>query len=105
MKPNLIKNLTKNFESYAQKTEQGVEFWLARDLQKLLGYTEWRNFLQTIQKAKMACEISDHKIVDHFVDVNKTLKMPNNAEKIMQDIMLIRYACYLIAQNGDPRKE
>jgi hypothetical protein len=72
MKPELIHSLTETFEGNAQQTETGVEYWLARDLQHLLGYSEWRNFHQTaISKAKTACEISGHAISDHFVDVNK----------------------------------
>ncbi|MFH1546297.1 MAG: DNA damage-inducible protein D, partial [Patescibacteria group bacterium] len=81
------------------------EFWLARDLQHLLGYTKWDNFQSVISKAKIACEASEHKISDHFAGVGKTIKMPKEAEKVVNDYMLTRYACYLIAQNGDPRKE
>jgi len=105
MKQEIIKSLTKNFESYVNKTENGIEFWFARDLQNLLGYTDWRNFLKVISKAKIACEMSGGEVNDRFVGVNKTIKMPKTAEKTVQDIMLTRYACYLIAQNGDPRKE
>ncbi|MFA6394315.1 MAG: DNA damage-inducible protein D [Patescibacteria group bacterium] len=105
MEKEIIKTLAKNFESIGQKTDDGLEFWLARDLQHLLGYDEWRNFQNIISKAKTACEVSGQKIADHFVDVNKTIKMPKNAQKIVPDIMLTRYACYLIAQNGDPKKE
>ncbi len=106
METNLIQQLTETFEGHAQQTESGVEFWLARDLQQLLGYAEWRNFHQTaISKAKTACEVSGHTVSDHFVDVNKTIQMPKNAEKLVDDLMLTRYACYLIAQNGDPRKQ
>lgn len=105
MKKELVHTLTSTFEAHAQHTDSGVEFWLARDLQHLLGYTEWRNFALAINKAKTACEISDHAIEDHFVDVNKTITMPKGAQKEVPDIMLTRYACYLIAQNGDPRKQ
>ena len=105
MEKELVRSLTENFESYAHKSEQVVEFWFARDLQGLLGYSEWRNFLETIEKAKIACEKAGRLISDHFVDANKTIKMPKGAEKELFDIMLTRYACYLIAQNGDPRKE
>lgn len=105
MKTDLIHSLTDSFEAHAQQTEGGVEFWLARDIQHLLGYTEWRNFTAVISKAKTACEVSGHAISDHFVDVNKTIQMPKGAEKEVEDIMLSRYACYLIAQNGDPRKQ
>jgi DNA-damage-inducible protein D len=91
MKTELIQSLTETFEGHAQKTETGVEYWLARDLQYLLGYTEWRNFTQVITKAKIACEISGHSPGDHFVDVNKTIAMPKGAEKDVPDIMLTRY--------------
>ncbi len=102
---DIIESLTGNFESCANKTENGVEFWLARDLQHLLGYSEWRNFSKVIFKAKTACELSEQDINYHFVDVNKTINMPKNATKEIDDIMLTRYACYLIAQNGDSQKE
>jgi DNA-damage-inducible protein D len=105
MKKELVQNLTNTFEGHAQQTETGVEFWLARDIQHLLGYVEWRNFELVVSKAKTACEMSGHMAKDHFVDVNKTIAMPKGASKDVPDIMLTRYACYLIAQNGDPRKE
>ncbi len=104
MKKELIVRLNKTFEGSAY-TQNGVEYWLARDLQGLLDYTEWRNFALVIDKAKAACLNSRQNIGDHFVDVNKTIPMPKGAEKDIPDIMLTRYACYLIAQNGDPRKE
>lgn len=105
MKKEIIQSLTTNFESNAHKNDQGVEFWFARDLQKLLGYTEWRNFLQVIDKAKTACEVSKHHISDHFVDVNKMVSVRSGAETEVLDMILTRYACYLIVQNGDSRKE
>jgi len=104
MKKEIIVQLNKTFEESAY-TQNGVEYWMARDIQKFLDYTEWRNFLLVIDKAKIACMNSGQNISDHFVDVNKTIPMPKGAEKDIQDIMLTRYACYLIAQNGDPRKE
>src|SRR3989344_5974173 len=81
------------------------EFWYARDLQKLLDYDDWRNFSNVIEKAKIACINAGQKTGDHFVDVTKTIAMPKGASKEIDDFMLTRYACYLIAQNGDPRKE
>lgn len=85
--------------------KEGIEFWFARDLQKLLGYEEWRNFNTVINKAKKACETSKHNISDHFVDANKMAAIGLNKGRNIDDIMLTRYACYLIAQNGAPRKE
>lgn len=104
MEKEIISKLHKNFEEYAHE-QNGVEFWYARDLQKLLGYGEWRNFEGVVAKAKTACETAQQKVSDHFVDANKTIPMPKGASKEIQDIMLTRYACYLIAQNGDPRKD
>lgn len=104
MKTDLVHQLTDTFEACAQQAENGVEFWLARDIQHLLGYTEWRNFIAVVNKAKTACEVSDHGIDDHFVDVNKMVDLGSGSQREVDDIMLTRYACYLIAQNGDPRK-
>jgi DNA-damage-inducible protein D len=78
MKTDLIQSLTENFEAHAQEAENGVEFWLARDLQHLLGYAEWRNFVAVVNKAKTACELSNHAISDHFVDVNKMVDLGLN---------------------------
>jgi len=105
MKTELIHTLTDTFEAHAQQTEAGVEYWLARDLQHLLGYSEWRNFTTVILKAKTASEITGYPIADHFVDVNKMVDLGSGSQREVDDIMLTRYACYLIAQNGDPRKE
>lgn len=105
MKKEIIHSLTINFEDSSHQTSEGIEFWLARDLQHLLGYDKWSNFKNVINKAKIACETSGKKILDHFADAGKTIEMPKTAVREVDDIMLTRYACYLIAQNGDPRKQ
>jgi len=104
MDKKVISKLTKNFEDYAYE-EKGIEFWFARDLKNLLGYEQWRNFLNVIDKAKESCENAGFKVIDHFAKVSKTIDMPKGATKEIEDYMLTRYACYLIAQNGDPKKE
>ncbi len=104
MKSEEIKDLFYKFENAASEIE-GVECWSARDLQTLLGYSKWENFEKVIEKAKDACENVGEKIEYHFPDIRKTIPMPKGAEKEIDDILLTRYACYLIAQNGDSRKE
>ncbi len=104
MRSELITKLNITFEESAYE-EDGIEYWFARDLQKLLEYSEWRNFHKVIDKAKTACEKSKHLFRNHFVDVNKLVSLGSGSEREINDIMLSRYACYLIAQNGDPRKD
>ncbi|MFA6159872.1 MAG: DNA damage-inducible protein D [Parcubacteria group bacterium] len=105
MKHEIIKKLHKNFNDYVQKTEDGLEFWFARDLQVLLGYDQWKNFQKVIEKAKIACQNAGLVMEDQFADVGKMIIAGKGAEREIDDIALTRHACYLIAQNGDPRKE
>lgn len=93
------------FESIRHVNEYGEEFWYARELQTALEYSEWRNFKKVIDKAMLACESSDNMVLDHFVDVNKMVEIGSDTERSINDIALSRYACYLIVQNGDPRKK
>lgn len=104
MEKDTIIKLNKRFEEYAYE-QDGIEYWLARELQELLGYSDWRNFLNAINRAKESCETTGEAVSDHFVDITKTIPMPKGASKEVPDLMLTRYACYLIAQNGDPKKE
>jgi DNA-damage-inducible protein D len=103
MKKELIAELLLRFESAAYEYK-GIECWSARELQQVFHYSDWRNFLKVIEKAKTACEQAGEKIPDHFVDVNKMIDLAKGAQREIEDIALTRYACYLIAQNGDPAK-
>ena len=94
-----------SFEDIKHIDENGIEYWEARELMKMLEYNKWENFEKVINKAKEACENSNISANEHFPDVRKLSKRANNAEVLIKDYKLTRYACYLIAQNGDPRKE
>lgn len=104
MKINVVKSYLELFNTYSYKTEE-VEFWFARDLQKLFGYKKWENFSKVIDRAKIACEKAGVEVDDHFADSSRTVEMPKGATKEIEDIMLSRYACYLVAQNGDSSKD
>ncbi len=104
MEKEIIVKLHKNFDDRAHM-EKGVEFWYARELQVLLGYDKWSNFEKVIDKAKIACETVGQVIHNHFADVGKMVDIGSGAKKEVADIILTRYACYLIAQNGDSRKD
>lgn len=104
MKSEEIKNLFVQFEAASAEIE-GVECWSARELQELLGYNKWENFENVIQKAKSACTNAGEEVSNHFPDVRKMVPIGSGAEKPIDDILLTRYACYLVAQNGDSRKE
>ena len=100
----VLKN-TKLFEDIKHYNEFDMEFWYARELQEVLEYTDWRNFNKVINKAKESCENSKNNTLDHFVEVDKMVRIGSGAEREIKDIILSRYACYLIVQNGDPKKE
>src|ERR1035437_4335330 len=103
MKKELIQELFEKFEN-ACYINDDVECWSARELQIIFTYTEWRNFLKVIDKAKIACESSGVAVSDHFVDINKMVGLGSSSKREIEDIALTRYACYLVAQNGDPSK-
>lgn len=104
MKREIVAKLHSSFEGCAHQ-QDGMEYWNARELQTLLGYSDWRNFLQVIDKSKIACKNAGQTTDDHFVDVNKMVVIGSNTSREINDLALTRYACYLIAQNGDPRKD
>ena len=93
------------FESIKHIDEFGNEYWYARELQKVMEYAQWRRFNATIERAKKACELSNFNTLEHFANIGKVFVGANNSKQILDDYKLTRYACYLIAQNGDPRKE
>lgn len=95
----------KSFEEIKQLTEYGIEYWSARDLQKPLGYEKWENFSKVIDKAMLACDVAGFDVKDHFPGVRKMVEIGSETKRKVLDYNLSRYACYLIVQNGDPRKE
>ena len=99
-----LKN-NKLFEDIKHYNEFDMEFWYARELQEVLEYTDWRNFIKVIDKAKEACKNSKNNVLDHFVEADKMVVIGSGAEREIKDIILSRYAWYLIVQNGDPKKE
>lgn len=99
------KKENQTFEDIRHIDENGIEYWYGRELQKILEYNKWENFEKVINKAMIACENTGISVTEHFPDVRKTIKMPKGAEKEIKDYKLSRYACYLIAQNGDSRKK
>jgi DNA-damage-inducible protein D len=104
MDQKLIGKLRKELENALHEAD-GTEFWLAREIAPILGYDRWENFANVLEKSKIACANSEQMVGDHFRDVTKMIDLPKGATREISDVALTRYACYLIAQNGDPRKE
>ncbi len=106
MNKELVVKMRAQFDELSQAVPgEDVEFWSARQLQEPLGYAQWRSFQEVISKAKNSCKNAGITVQDHFADVSKMVSLGSGAERSVDDVMLTRYACYLIAQNGDPRKE
>ncbi|MFR8233438.1 MAG: DNA damage-inducible protein D [Clostridia bacterium] len=105
MPNNLVNTTEKDFESIKHIDENGVEFWYARELMTMLEYSKWGNFVKVIDKAKESCKNSNMDVLDHFADIGKMIMVAKGAERKIDDYKLTRYACYLIAQNGDSRKK
>ena len=101
----LVQYNEQTFENIKHIDEYGNEYWLARELQGVLEYAQWRRFLDAVERAKLACKNSGYNVSDHFADVGKMIKAGKGAEREVEDVKLSRYACYLIVMNGDPRKE
>lgn len=106
MDKKTIITMKQTFDDIMHTTDDGsVEFWYARELMECLGYATWRRFKEAVERAKESCEGAGIEVSDHFAGVGKMIDLPKGARREVDDIMLTRYACYLIAQNGDPRKE
>jgi DNA-damage-inducible protein D len=106
MKTSIVAKLHADFEALVHvETDSGVEFWTARDLQAILGYARWENFSKVVEKARIGCETAGYQAPDHFVEVTKTIELGKGGNRVVPDVLLTRYACYLIAQNGDSSKD
>ncbi len=104
MEQHALQTLHALFEQHTYQNDE-TDYWFARDLMGLLGYQRWENFQKVVQKAMVACEVSKNKVLDHFRDVTKMVEIGSKTSRPVEDMILSRYACYLIAQNGDPKKE
>ena len=106
MNPQTMQKMQRQFDELAHHIPDGnIEFWFARELQEPLGYARWENFAKAIDRAVESCQTAGYEPSDHFRGVTKMVALGSGAQRKIEDIMLTRYACYLIAQNGDPRKE
>lgn len=106
MSDAIVPQLTARFDELSQRLpDEGIEFWFARDLMEALGYARWENFITAIRRAIESCKSTGYDESDHFRGVTKMVRLGSGAERSVDDFMLTRYACYLVAQNGDPRKQ
>jgi len=105
MEKQLITSLKLSFDEISHTTEDGIEYWLARELQSILGYSRWENFVEAIKRAQISCESSGANAPDHFRETTKMVSLGSGSARNVVDYLLTRYACYLIAQNGDPKKD
>lgn len=105
MESNEVQKRKLAFDECSREDEDGVEYWLARDIMRPLGYSRWENFETAVKRAMASCEASKTPVESHFRETTKMVELGSGSSREVRDYKLTRYACYLIAQNGDPRKE